>query len=84
MQNTPQNYWNNFSNGANSIGQGYGTSTGTQNMPGSPVMGALGGAQLGSQVANWWGNGANATGGSNTSGWGTGSGFGNQDFGNYY
>ena len=84
MQNTPMNYWNNFSNGANSIGQGYGTSTGTQNMPGSPVMGALGGAQLGSQVANWWGNGANATGGSNTSGWGTGSGFGNQDFGNYY
>lgn len=57
MQNTPQNYWNNFSNGANSIGQGYGTSTGTQNMPGSPVMGALGGAQLGSQVANWWGSG---------------------------
>ena len=56
MQNTPQNYWNNFSNGANSIGQGYGTSTGTQNMPGSPVMGALGGAQLGSQVANWWGS----------------------------
>ena len=56
MQNTPMNYWNNFSNGANSIGQGYGTSTGTQNMPGSPVMGALGGAQLGSQVANWWGN----------------------------
>ena len=56
MQNTPMNYWNNFSNGANSIGQGYGTSTGTQNMPGSPVMGALGGAQLGSQVANWWGS----------------------------
>lgn len=56
MQNTPMNYWNNFSNGANSIGQGYGTSTGTQNMPGSPVMGALGGAQLGRQVANWWGS----------------------------
>ena len=53
MQNTPMNYWNNFSNGANSIGQGYGTSTGTQNMPGSPVRGALGGAQLGRQVANW-------------------------------
>ena len=57
MQNTPMNYWNNFSNGANSIGQGYGTSTGTQNMPGNPLMGAIGGAQLGSQFANWWGSG---------------------------
>ena len=56
MQNTPQNYWNNFSNGANSIGQGYSTSTGTQNMPGNPLMGAIGGAQLGSRVANWWGS----------------------------
>lgn len=86
MQNTPQNYWNNFSNGANSIGQGYGTSTGTQNMPGSPVMGALGGAQLGSQVANWWGSQptANSTGGSNGAGWGTGAAYGNNDFGNYF
>ncbi|MBK7281389.1 hypothetical protein [Candidatus Aalborgicola defluviihabitans] len=86
MQNTPMNYWNNFSNGANSIGQGYGTSTGTQNMPGSPVMGALGGAQLGSQVANWWGSQptANSTGGSNGAGWGTGAAYGNNDFGNYY
>lgn len=86
MQNTPQNYWNNFSNGANSIGQGYGTSTGTQNMPGSPVMGALGGAQLGSRVANWWGSQptANSTGGSNGAGWGTGAAYGNNDFGNYF
>lgn len=57
MQNTPMNYWSQFSNGANSIGQGYGTSTGSQNMPGNPLMGAMGGAQLGSQFANWWGSG---------------------------
>lgn len=57
IQNTPMNYWSQFSNGANSIGQGYGTSTGSQNMPGNPLMGAMGGAQLGSQFANWWGSG---------------------------
>lgn len=58
MQNTPMNYWSQFSNGANSIGNGYGTSTGSQNMPGNPLMGAIGGAQLGrSQFANWWGSG---------------------------
>ena len=85
MQNTPQNYWNNFSNGANSIGQGYGTSTGTQNMPGSPVLGALGGAQLGGQIGNWWGSQSpNAAGGANSQGWGTGSGYGNQDYGAFF
>lgn len=85
MQNTPQNYWNNFSNGANSIGQGYGTSTGTQNMPGSPVMGALGGAQLGGQIGNWWGSQSpNAAGGANSQGWGTGAGYGNQDYGAFF
>ena len=52
IQNTPLNYWNQFSQGANSIGQGYGTST--QSGGGNPLMGAIGGAQLGSQVANWW------------------------------
>jgi hypothetical protein len=57
LQNTPLNYWNQFSQGANSLGQGYGTSTGSQNMPGNPLMGAIGGAQLGSQFANWWGSG---------------------------
>ena len=52
IQNTPMNYWQNFSNQANSIGQGYGTQT--SQTGGNPFMGALGGAQLGSQAANWW------------------------------
>ena len=52
IQNTPLNYWNQFSQGANSLGQGYGTSTSTSG--GNPLMGAIGGAQLGSQVGNWW------------------------------
>lgn len=86
IQNTPQNYWNNFSNGANSIGQGYGTSTGSTNMPGSPIAGMLGGAQLGQQAANWWSSQptANSTGGSNGAGWGTGAAYGNNDFGSYF
>jgi hypothetical protein len=54
IQNTPMNYWQNFSNQANSIGQGYGTQT--QQTGGNPLMGAIGGAQLGSQAANWWGS----------------------------
>lgn len=52
VQNQPLNYWSAFSNGANGIGNGFGTSSGTMNMPGSPVMGALGGWQLGSAFAN--------------------------------
>lgn len=52
IQNTPMNYWQNFSNQANSIGQGYGTQT--NQTGGNPLMGAIGGAQLGNQAANWW------------------------------
>lgn len=52
IQNTPMNYWQNFANQANSIGQGYGTQTSQSG--GNPLMGAIGGAQLGNQVANWW------------------------------
>lgn len=58
IHNTPMNYWNQFSQGANSLGQGYGTTT--QSGGGNPLMGAIGGAQLGSQAANWW-NSQNAT-----------------------
>ena len=47
------------------------------------AMGALGGAQLGSRLANMWGGSANAAGGSNSQGWGTGSGYGNQDYGSF-
>ena len=50
MQNTPMNYFNQFNNNANAIaGQG-GTSTSSQNNPGNPYIGALGGLQLGSQL----------------------------------
>lgn len=52
IQNTPLNYWSQFSQGANSLGQGYGTTT--QSSGGNPFMGALGGAQLGNQIGNWW------------------------------
>lgn len=85
IQKTPMDYWNQFSQGANSIGQGYGTQT--QSGPGGNVaLGALGGARLGSQLANWWGGGSspNAAGGSNSEGWGTGAGFGNQDYGAFF
>lgn len=60
VQNTPMQYWNQFSNAANSIGQGFGTSTGSYSMPGSPMMGALGGWQLGSAFGKQmgWGNGS--------------------------
>lgn len=54
IQNTPLNYWSQFSNAANSIGQGYGTQTASGG-GGSPLMGALGGAQLGSKLASSWG-----------------------------
>lgn len=55
IQNTPFNYWSQFSNGANAMGNGFGTSTGTMSGGGSsPLMGALGGAQLGSSLWNSW------------------------------
>lgn len=50
MQNTPLNYWSQFANGANSIGNGYGTTTGSSSNQGNPFLGALGGAQLGSAI----------------------------------
>lgn len=61
IQNTPQGYWQQFGNQYNSIGQGYGTQT-SSGGGGNPIMGALGGAQLGSQVANWWNGGGSGTG----------------------
>ena len=51
IQNTPINYYNQFSDKANSLGQGYGTSAQTTQMQGNPLLGALGGAQLGQQFA---------------------------------
>ena len=61
IQNTPQGYWQQFGNQYNSIGQGYGTQT-SSGGGGNPIMGALGGAQLGSQVAGWWNGGGSGTG----------------------
>lgn len=46
VQNAPMNYFNGFTNTANSIGQGYGTQTSNTQMPGNPTLGALGGWSL--------------------------------------
>jgi hypothetical protein len=51
IQNTPMNYWSQFANQANAIGNGYGATTGTSSAQGSPLMGALGGYQLGGQIS---------------------------------
>jgi hypothetical protein len=64
IQNTPLNYWQQFTNGANSIGQGYGNST-VSGGGSNPLVGALGGAQLGSAIAKQWGGGSSG-------GWGGG------------
>lgn len=83
MQNTPMNYWQQFGQGANALGQNGGSSMTTATNPSNPFSAALGGAQL----ANAWYNQSsspNAAGGTNTQGFGTGSGFGNQDLGTYF
>lgn len=54
IQNTPLNYWSNFANQANGMGQGYGSTTGTVGTTSSPWTSALGGAQLGSSAMGWW------------------------------
>ena len=71
IQNTPQGYWQQFGNQYNSIGQGYGTQT-SSGGGGNPIMGALGGAQLGSQVANWW-NGGGSGNATTATGYGNGT-----------
>lgn len=53
IQNTPLNYWQQILNSVNGVGQGYGSTT-QSGGGGNPLLGALGGAQLGSQAANWW------------------------------
>jgi hypothetical protein len=57
IQQTPMNYWQQFANSANGIGQGFGTSSSTSSAQGSPIMGALGGAQLGGAMQKGWGGG---------------------------
>jgi hypothetical protein len=69
VQNTPMNYWQQFSNQANAIGQGFGTQQSNMNMQGSPLMGALGGWQLGSQFGKAFGSSPNWSGGTQSD-WG--------------
>lgn len=71
IQNTPLNYWQQFANGANAIGSGYGIST-TQTPGGgsNPWVTALGGAQLGNalfKALGWGGDGGWGGWGGNTS-----------------
>jgi hypothetical protein len=71
IQNSPMNYWQQFSNSANGIGQGFGSSTGTSSQTGggsSPWTQALGGAQLGSAVAKQWSGWGGWGGGQETNG----------------
>jgi hypothetical protein len=70
IQDAPMNYFNNFNQQANSVGQGYGTSTGTMSATGSPLLGALGGAQLGGAMARAWGGGNTNTGTAWSNNWG--------------
>lgn len=68
IQNTPMNYWSQFANQFNGIGQGYGSTTGSTSQQGNPVLGALGGAQLGGRIANGWGGNVGGTSAA-TQGW---------------
>ncbi len=54
IQNTPLDYWQQFSNSANAAGGMGGTQTANQGTSSSPLTAALGGAQLGSSAMNWW------------------------------
>lgn len=89
IQNTPLNYWSQFSNAANGMGQGYGTTTSNMGSSSSPLTSALGGAQLGQAAMGWWNrnNSQNQAAASNTpagsAGFGTGAAYGNQDYGQY-
>jgi len=90
IQNTPLNYWSQFSNQANGMGQGYGTTTSNMGSSSSPLTSALGGAQLGQAAMGWWNrnNSQNQAAASNTpagsAGFGTGASYGNQDYGQYF
>lgn len=55
VQNTPLDYQKYFTNSANGVGSGYGTSNTSQTNTGNPWLGALGGAQIGNQIQKNWG-----------------------------
>ena len=54
IQNTPLDYWSQFSNTANATGSGFPTTTGTASSQTNPWIGALGGAQLANTAYNQW------------------------------
>ena len=85
IQNTPLNYWSQFSNAANSMGQGYGTANSSMGSSSSPLTSMLGGAQLGQAAMGWWNK--NNGGGSGDSNWVGGTGnysqYTNDDYGQY-
>lgn len=82
-QTQQQAPWQVINNANAGLGQwsGYGTTTSANQ--GGGAQGVLGGALAGGQLGSLWGASPNAAGGVNSSGWGTGAGFGNQDFGQY-
>lgn len=53
VQNTPLNYWQQFSNTGAQLGGMGGTQS--QNLQGNPYLGALGGAMTGAKLWNAWG-----------------------------
>lgn len=59
IQNTPFNYWQQFSNQANALGNGYGTQTTSMGSSSNPALTAMGGAMLGSRAYNAWQNSGN-------------------------
>ena len=62
IQNTPLNYYGQFSDKANSIGNNYASTAGMTGSSSSPLTSALGGAQLGSSLYNAYGKTMNAAG----------------------
>lgn len=72
VQNTPLNYLTQFSNLAGAAGRGGQTQTTSSTGGGSsPLTSAIGGAQLGSSFADWWGRSGSGSGYSGTYGSGT-------------
>ena len=74
IQDAPLNYQQQLSNMQNSIGNGYGTST--QTGANSTAANVLGGAVAGNSLYNQYAN--------TNLGFGTGSAYGNQDYGQYF
>lgn len=70
VQNTPLNYFSQFTNLANALGGNGSSSTATQGTTSSPLTSAIGGAQLGS---SWWGGKGNGSSSGSSGGWNWGS-----------